>query len=177
MDRIRRFGLIAAVAVIALLVPTRATPQSPPPVIEVTISLTDLPPAIVNVSVPDAPAIVNPELPAPIVNVTVPEREVTVTPPPPQVITETVEVIREVPVDRIVEVEVEVIVVCNPAIQPDRRAVVLSDGVVTNIMAGSPGQQFTDFVEGNPNYVEITCLPVQPQVGWTYDGEVFAPPS
>jgi hypothetical protein len=172
-----RFGLIAAVTAVALLVPTRAASQTPPPVIEVVISLTDLPPAVVNVSVPDAPAIVFPEQPAPVVNVTIPEREVTVTAPPPQVIIETVEVVREVPVDRIVEVEVEVIVVCNPAIQPDRRAVILSAGVVTGIMAGNPGQQFTDFVEGNPNYVEITCLPVQPQVGWTYDGEVFAPPS
>ena len=180
MDRIQRFGLIAAVAALALLVPTRAASSTtPPPVIEVLVTLTDLPPAVVNVSVPDqpAPTITIPEQPAPIVNVTVPEREVTVTPPPPQVITEQVEVVREVEVDRIVEVPVEVIVVCNPAVQPQRTAAVLTDGVVTNFMAGNPGQQFTDFIESNADFVEVTCLPEQPQTGWTWDGNAFAPPN
>ena len=176
MLHIQRFGLIAAVAALALLVPTRAGSQTPPPVIEVLVTLTDLPPAVVNVTVPEhQPVIEFPELPAPVVNVTVPEREVTVTPPPPQVITEQVEVVREVEVDRIVEVPVEVVVVCNPAVQPQRRAAVLTDGIVTNFMAGNPGQQFTDFIEGNPNFVEVTCLTEQPQLGWTWDGERFAP--
>ena len=176
MDRILRFGLIAAVTAVALVIPTRAaSSETPPPVIEVIVSLTDLPPAVVNVTVPEQQPVI--DLPAPIVNVTVPEREVTITPPPPQVITEQVEVVREVEVDRIVEVPVEVVVVCNPAVQPQRTAAVLTDGVVTNFMAGNPGQQFTDFIESNENFVEVTCLPERPQVGWSFDGEVFAPPS
>ena len=69
-----RFGLITAVAALALLVPTRAASDTPPPVIEVTVSLTDLPPATVNVSVPEqaAPVIQFPDFPAPIVNVDIP---------------------------------------------------------------------------------------------------------
>jgi len=68
----KRFGLIAAVTAVALLVPTRAASQTPPPVIEVVVSLTDLPPAIVNVSVPEHAAAINlSELAPPIVNVEV----------------------------------------------------------------------------------------------------------
>jgi hypothetical protein len=70
----KRFGLIAAVTALALLVPTRAASQTADPVIEVHVSLTDLPPAIVNLSVPEQAPVVNlelPELPAPIVNVDV----------------------------------------------------------------------------------------------------------
>ena len=176
MDRILRFGVIATVTAFALVIPTRAaSSETPPPVIEVIVSLTDIPPAVVNVTVPEQQPVI--DLPAPIVNVTVPEREVTITPPPPQVITEQVEVVREVEVDRIVEVPVEVVVVCNPAVEPQRTAAVLTDGVVTNFMAGDPGQQFTDFIESNADFVEVTCLPERPQVGWSFDGEVFAPPS
>jgi hypothetical protein len=168
MPALTRLALPAALIIAALLIPTPVATETEQ--CTITVNLPELPAPIVNLTLdPDAP----------VVNITIPERSVTVTAPQPQVITETVEVIREISVDRIVEVEVEVevLVICNPAIQPDRRAVILSDGVVTGIMAGNPGQQFTDFVEGNSNYVEITCLPVQPQVGWTYDGEVFAPPS
>jgi hypothetical protein len=76
LDRIARVGLIAAVAVIALLIPHRAASQTPAPIIEVTVSLTDLPPATVNLTVAETPPNVNvtlPELAAPIVNVTMPE--------------------------------------------------------------------------------------------------------
>jgi len=96
LDRFLRFGLVAGVAVIALLIPTRGASDTPPPVIEVTLSLTDLPTPIVNVTVPEqeAPAITFPDIPAPIVNV---EQAPT---PEPQIIYED----REVEVERIVEV-------------------------------------------------------------------------
>jgi hypothetical protein len=103
-----RFGLITAVAALALLVPTRAASDTPPPVIEVTVSLTDLPPAIVNVSVPEqaAPVIQFPDFPAPVVNVDIPAFPdlpapiVNVEQGQPQVIYQD----REVEVERIVEV-------------------------------------------------------------------------
>ena len=74
MDKFLRFGLIAAVTAAALVIPTRAaSSETPPPVIEVVVSLTDLPPAVVNVSVPEhQPVIEFPELPAPVVNVDIP---------------------------------------------------------------------------------------------------------
>jgi hypothetical protein len=113
LDIIKRFGLIAAVTAVALIVPTRAASQTPPPVIEVTISLTDLPPAIVNVSVPEQAAAINlSELAPPTVNVevSVPDRRasaeattVIVEPapiPPPQIVYKD----RTVEVERIVEV-------------------------------------------------------------------------
>ena len=112
MDRIMRFGLITAVAALALLVPTRAASDTPPPVIEVTVSLTDLPPATVNVSVPEqaAPVIEFPDIPAPIVNVDVamPEgqREPTtvIVEPAPVLPAEIIYQDREIEVERIVEV-------------------------------------------------------------------------
>jgi len=110
LDRIKRFGLIAAVTAVALLVPTRAASQTPPPVIEVVISLTDLPPAVVNVSVPDAPAIVFPEQPAPVVNITVPtdtrpvEQTTVIVEPAPILPAEVIYKDRTVEVERIVEV-------------------------------------------------------------------------
>ncbi|HEY7822748.1 MAG TPA: hypothetical protein VIG24_07950 [Acidimicrobiia bacterium] len=107
MDRFLRVGLIVAVAVIALLIPNRATSETPPPVIEVTLSLTDLPTPVVNVTVPEQPApdIVFPEQAAPVVNVTVPEQpapvvNVDVESQEPQVVYQD----REVEVERIVEV-------------------------------------------------------------------------
>ena len=74
MEHIRRYGLIAAVAAVALIIPTRAaSSETPPPVIEVVVSLTDLPPAVVNVSRPEhQPVIEFAELPAPVVNVDIP---------------------------------------------------------------------------------------------------------
>jgi hypothetical protein len=103
-----RFGLIAAVAALALLIPTRAASDTPPPVIEVSLSLTDLPAPVVNVSVPeqDAPDITFPEIPAPVVNVDIPAFTelpapiVNVETQEPQVIYQD----REVEVERIVEV-------------------------------------------------------------------------
>jgi len=103
-----RFGLITAVAALALLVPTRAASDTPPPVIEVTVSLTDLPPATVNVSVPEqaAPVIEFPDIPAPVVNVDIPAFPdlpapiVNVEQGQPEVVYQD----REVEVERIVEV-------------------------------------------------------------------------
>jgi hypothetical protein len=111
LDRFLRFGLLAAVATIALLIPNRAASQTEPPVIEVTLSLTDQPAPVVNVTVPEqeAPAITFPEIPAPIVNVEAPAFPDIPAPivnveqaptPEPQVIYED----REVEVERIVEV-------------------------------------------------------------------------
>jgi hypothetical protein len=106
-----RFGLIAAVTAVALLVPTRAASQTPPPVIEVVVSLTDLPPAIVNVSVPEHTPTVNielPETPAPVINVDVafPESQPTtvVVEPAPILPAEVIYQDRTVEVERIVEV-------------------------------------------------------------------------
>ena len=106
-----RFGLITAVAAIALLVPTRAASDTPPPTIEVSLSLTDLPAPIVNLSVPETQPDVNitlPETPAPVVNVDLPAFpdlpapivNVEVESQEPQVIYQD----REVEVERIVEV-------------------------------------------------------------------------
>ncbi|HEY7822897.1 MAG TPA: hypothetical protein VIG24_08700 [Acidimicrobiia bacterium] len=103
MDRILRVSLIAAVAVIALLIPNRAASQTEPPVIEVTLSLVDLPTPIVNVTVPEQAPIVLPEQAAPVVNVTIPDLPapiVNVEQAEPQVIYQD----REVEVERIVEV-------------------------------------------------------------------------
>ena len=110
MDKIARLGLIAAVAAVALLVPTRAASQTPPPVIEVAVSLTDLPPAVVNVSVPEPAAVEFAELPAPIVNVdvTLPEGltqpSTVIVEPAPVLPAEIVYQDRTVEVERIVEV-------------------------------------------------------------------------
>ncbi len=109
MEHAKRFGVIVAVAAIALLIPTRGASQTPPPVIEVVVSLTDLAPPTVNVSVPEQVPTVNiqvPEQPAPVVNVeaaTSPPPTIVVEPsstPAPQVIYQD----REVEVERIVEV-------------------------------------------------------------------------
>ena len=111
MDRIQRFGLIAAVTALALLVPTRAASSTtPPPVIEVQVSLTDLPPAIVNVSVPEPAAIQFPDLPAPVVNVDVAipkgasETTTVIVEPAPILPAEVIYKDRTVEVERIVEV-------------------------------------------------------------------------
>ena len=111
MPPIQRFGLIAAVAALALLVPTRAASSTtPPPVIDVVVSLTDLPPAVVHVSVPEPAAIEFPELPAPVVNVDVaipdaPREPTTViVEPAPVLPAEIVYKDRTVEVERIVEV-------------------------------------------------------------------------
>ena len=111
MDRIQRFGLIAAVAALALLVPTRAASSTtPPPVIDVVVSLTDLPPAVVNVSVPEQPIAAPTEQTPPIINVDVhvPEREVepttVIVEPAPVLPPEVVYQDRTVEVERIVEV-------------------------------------------------------------------------
>ena len=109
MDRILRFGLIAAVTAIALVIPTRAASSTtPPPVIDVIVSLTDLPPAVVNVSVPEPAAIEFPELPTPVVNVDVafPESEPTtvIVEPAPVLPAEVIYQDRTVEVERIVEV-------------------------------------------------------------------------
>jgi hypothetical protein len=103
LDRIKRFGLITAVAAIALLVPTRAASDTPPPTIEVSLSLTDLPAPIVNLSVPESQPNVNitvPETRAPVVNLDMPAPIVNVESQEPQVIYQD----RTVEVERIVEV-------------------------------------------------------------------------
>lgn len=105
MDIMKRFGLIAVVTAIALLVPTRAASNTPPPTIEVSLSLTDLPAPIVNLSVPESQPNVNitvPETPAPVVNLDMPAPivNVDVESQEPQVIYQD----REVEVERIVEV-------------------------------------------------------------------------
>lgn len=111
MDKITRLGLIAAVAAVALLIPTRAASSTtPPPVIEVVVSLTDLPPAIVNVSVPEPAAVEFPEIPAPVVNVdlTLPEGltqpSTVIVEPAPVLPAEIIYQDRTVEVERIVEV-------------------------------------------------------------------------
>ena len=111
MDKILRFGVIAAVTAVAVIVPTRAaSSETPPPVIEVIISLTDIPPAVVNVSVPEhAPVITFPELPAPVVNVTVPTQPATepstvIVKPAPVLPAQVIYEDRVVEVERIVEV-------------------------------------------------------------------------
>jgi hypothetical protein len=109
----KRFGLIAVVTAIALLVPTRAASDTPPPTIEVSLSLTDLPAPIVNLSVPESQPNVNielPETPAPVVNVDVALPEgltqptTVVVEPAPILPAEVVYQDRTVEVERIVEV-------------------------------------------------------------------------
>lgn len=116
MSRILRYALFATVLFAALILPLPAESDTPPPVIEVTLSLTDLPAPIVNVTVPEQAAptvnVTVPEQPAPIVNVDAPiippfpdipapvvnvEQAAT---PEPQVVYQD----REVEVERIVEV-------------------------------------------------------------------------
>jgi len=116
LARILRYSLFATVLFAALILPLPAASETPPPVIEVTLSLTDLPTPVVNVTVPeqDAPTVnvTVPEQPAPVVNVAAP-----VIPPFPdipapvvnveQAATPEPEVIyqdREVEVEKIVEV-------------------------------------------------------------------------
>jgi len=106
---ITRFGLVAALAAVALLVPTQAASQAPAPVIEVVLSLTDLPPATVHVSVAEAaaPVIVLPEMPAPVVNFTAPpaaEPTQVIVQPAPVLPAEIIYKDRTVEVERIVEV-------------------------------------------------------------------------
>ena len=176
-----RFGLITAVAALALLVPTRAASDTPPPVIEVTVSLTDLPPATVNVSVPEqaAPVIQFPDIPAPIVNVDIPEGfgqppTIIVEPSPvlpPEVVYRDV----EVEVERIVEVER--VVLCDAFNSTDRAFAFIDNGLVTNVAGGSGAQfqSYLDAVAGQGR--EVTCVVPRPGIGWTFDGEVFSPPS
>ena len=116
MSTFLRFIAVAAVVLAIVAIPRPAAPQTEPPVIEVTLTLTDLPAPIVNVTVPeqDAPTVnvTVPEQPAPVVNVDAPvippfpdipapvvnvEQAAT---PEPQVIYQD----REVEVERIVEV-------------------------------------------------------------------------
>ena len=109
MEHLKRYGLIAAVALTALIIPVRAAASAtPPPVIEVQVSLTDMPPAVVNVSVPEPAAIEFPEIPAPVVNVDVafPESEPTtvIVEPAPILPAEVIYQDRTVEVERIVEV-------------------------------------------------------------------------
>lgn len=107
MKRSIMLATAALAALGVLLVPSRAASDQPLPVIEVVVSLTDLPPAIVNVTTPEqeAPVYNFPEQPAPVVNVEMPELpapivNVDVAASEPQVIYED----REVEVERIVEV-------------------------------------------------------------------------
>jgi len=197
MDRWTRFGLITAVAAGLLLIPTMAASDTRPPVIEVYVSLAEMPPAIVNVSVPEQTPIVNldiPSMPAPVVNV-----EVIV--PEGQAKTETVIIQQEpqtVYVDREVIVEVEVAadpepepepepqpepepepepVVCDPTDGRERNFAFIEDGLIVNVAGGS-GSDFEDFIEAVASMgAEITCVEPMPWIGWTFDGEVFAPPS
>ena len=193
MDRIARFGLIAAVAAMVVLIPTRTTAETPPPVIEVLVSLAEMPPAVVNVSVPEHQPVINfPELPAPIVNIDIPEQQpptVNVQVDGPKTQDRIVEVPVEVPVETIVEIEVPVetivetvveverIVVCNPTDGRERNFAFIEDGLVTNIAGGS-GSDFAAFLNAVADRgMEVTCVFPQPWIGWTFDGEVFAPPS
>ena len=114
MTRILRYALVATILFAALILPLPAESETPPPVIEVTLSLTDLPAPVVNVTVPEQPApVVNlpafpefPEQAAPVVNVTVPQQPAPVVnmeqaaTPEPRIIYED----REVEVEKIVEV-------------------------------------------------------------------------
>jgi hypothetical protein len=203
LDRIKRFGLIAAVAAIALLVPTRAASETPTPIIEVYVSLAEMPPAIVNVSVPEHAPIVNldvPRIPAPTVNVEVivPEGQAkpdtVVIQSPPEIVYQDREVVVEVPVETVVEVPVEVIVertvevpveviverevvvVCNPTDGRERSFAFIDDGVITNVGGGS-GPDFENYLKAVADRgMEITCLVPMPWIGWTFDGSEFAPP-
>jgi len=112
LSKILRYALFATVLFAALILPLPAASETPPPVIEVTLSLTDLPAPIVNVTVPEQPSpVVNlpafpefPQQPAPVVNVTLPEQPAPIVnveqaaPPEPQIVYEDREV------ERIVEV-------------------------------------------------------------------------
>lgn len=80
MSKILRYTIPAAILLAVIATPRQATTQAEPPVIEVTLSLTDLPAPVVNVTVPEQPApVVNVEAPAPteqappVVNIEVPE--------------------------------------------------------------------------------------------------------
>ncbi|HEY7823216.1 MAG TPA: hypothetical protein VIG24_10295 [Acidimicrobiia bacterium] len=180
MDRFLRFGLIAAVAALALLIPTRAASDTPPPVIEIELSLTDLPAPVVNVRVPEqaAPVIEFPELPAPVVNVDIPEGfgeppTIIVEPSPvlpPEVVYRDV----EVEVERIVEVER--VVLCDAFNSTDRAFAFIDNGLVTNVAGGSGAefQSYLNAVAGQGR--EVTCVVPRPGIGWTFDGEEFAPP-
>jgi len=76
LSKILRFALIAVFAIAALLLPLPAASQSPPPTIQVELSLTDIPAPVVNVTIPEQGAptvnITVPEQPAPVVNVAAP---------------------------------------------------------------------------------------------------------
>ena len=76
MSKILRYGAVAALVLLVLAIPRPAQPQTEPPVIEVTLSLTDLPAPVANITVPqqDAPTVnvTVPEQPAPVVNVDAP---------------------------------------------------------------------------------------------------------
>ena len=76
MSKILRYGAVAAIVLLVLAIPRPAEPQTEPPVIEVTLSLTDLPAPVANITVPqqDAPTVnvTVPEQPAPVVNVDAP---------------------------------------------------------------------------------------------------------
>jgi hypothetical protein len=107
LELLKRFGLIAAVTAVALLIPTRGATQTPPPVIEVVVSLTDLPPAVVNVTTDTQPVnITIPEQPAPVINLTVPKSEpsTVIVEPAPVLPAQVIYEDRTVEVERIVEV-------------------------------------------------------------------------
>jgi hypothetical protein len=107
LDRIQRFGLFAAIVAIALFIPNRGTTQTPPPVIEVVVSLTDLPPAVLNVTTDIQPVnITIAEQPAPVINLTVPKSEpsTVIVEPAPVLPAQVIYEDRTVEVERIVEV-------------------------------------------------------------------------
>ena len=76
MSKILRYGAVAALVLLVLAIPRPAQPQTEPSVIEVTLSLTDLPAPVANITVPQQDAatvnVTVPEQPAPVVNVDAP---------------------------------------------------------------------------------------------------------
>jgi hypothetical protein len=196
LDRILRFGLVALIALAVVTFPGRAVSEAPAPVIEVIVHLTDLPPAVVNVTVPEQSAptftfpdqsptinvqVTGPELPAP--QVIYQDRTVEVQVDREVVVERLVEVERVVEVERLVEVErvvevpVEVIIVCNPVDGRERSFAFIDGGLVTNLAGGS-GRDFENYLEAVADQgMEVTCVFPRPAIGWTFVDGVFAPPS
>lgn len=130
------------------------------------------------VNITHEPANILIEVQPPVVNLpeSVPNEPVTVVVEPAPVLpAEVVYVDRDV--ERIVTVEVERIVLCDAFNSTDRAFAFIDNGLVTNVAGGS-GAQFQSYLNAVAGQGrEITCVEPRPGIGWTFDGDVFAPPS
>jgi hypothetical protein len=101
LELVKSFGLIVAVAAITLFAPARTQPSAT----EVIVTLSDLPPVVVNLTAEAAPVNVTvPEQPAPVVNVTVPKSEASTVIVEPAPVFPAEVVYRDREVERIVKV-------------------------------------------------------------------------